>query len=427
MARGEIADSSTGLEGGRGDEIGAMARAVAVFRDTAVERDRLEEDARGERQKELRRQLDLRDLIEQFRGLIGEIVSAVSREAAEMSGTAENLTQAALRADQAGGEAREEASGSSRNVQTISAAAVQLSASLEEVSAQMRNASQKVGQAADAARDTDARVGGLVELAGRIGAIVDAIRTIARQTNMLALNATIEAARAGDAGKGFAVVASEVKTLAEHTSRATDEVAAQVGAIQQATRQAVEDIRRIAGAVDEIDRLTDAVSGAVDQQNEATEEIARAISAASNSSVRSTESVGRMAGIITETNREASRVAGATGLLSASSRKLHSAVEDFLRAMSQDVHDRRVALRKASTQGVMIFDNGASLRARLIDVSDMGAKVVAPEILREGQNVVIEFEDKAQSRAKVVWLRDGFAGLQFDRPLGATRTEKYAA
>ena len=79
----------------------------------------------------------------------------------------------------------------------------------------------------------------LQDHAKAIESILGLIRDIAGQTNLLALNATIEAARAGDAGRGFAVVAQEVKSLANQTARATDDIAAKIGAIQTATREAV--------------------------------------------------------------------------------------------------------------------------------------------------------------------------------------------
>jgi methyl-accepting chemotaxis protein len=103
-------------------------------------------------------------------------------------------------------------------------------------------------QAGDAVKVSQA----LSDTAKSIESILGLIRDVAGQTNLLALNATIEAARAGDAGRGFAVVAQEVKSLANQTARATDDIAAKIAAIQAATKSAVESNGSIRDTVAEV-------------------------------------------------------------------------------------------------------------------------------------------------------------------------------
>ncbi len=163
----------------------------------------------------------------------------------------------------------------SSNVQTVAAASEELSASIGEISRQVTHAASIAERAVEETRRTDNTVRGLTETAGRIGEVVKLISNIAGQTNLLALNATIEAARAGEAGKGFAVVASEVKSLANQTAKATEEISAQIAAVQKVTQEAVDAIRSIGGTIGEVSEVATGIASAVEEQGAATQEITR--------------------------------------------------------------------------------------------------------------------------------------------------------
>jgi methyl-accepting chemotaxis protein len=329
LAAGDL--SVTIDETRRGDEIGRMAGAVQIFKEHAleIERLRLAQEV-SERDVAERRRAETLRLAGAFEQTVGGIVDAVGRAAAEMQREAQSLSGSA---EAASGEARGIASGAAEaegNVQTVAAAAEELSASIAEIGRQVGQSTSIASKAVTATARTDERVGALAGAAQRIGEVVGLIQAIASQTNLLALNATIEAARAGEAGKGFAVVASEVKSLANQTAQATDDIRQQVEAIQGSTAEVVTAIRDIAETIREMNEIGGAIATAIDQQSGAT----RDISANVQQAARHTSSVSEGVGAVTETSERvggaAGRVLGAAQGLSAQSEALKRQVSQFL-------------------------------------------------------------------------------------------------
>ena len=137
---------------------------------------------------------------------------------------------------------------------------------IEDARTEVETASDVANRAAAQATQGVAATDTLSEQSHSIESILGLIREIAGQTNLLALNATIEAARAGDAGRGFAVVAQEVKSLANQTAQATDEIAQKIAAIQSATKASVESNASIRATVDEVQQSAERIRRAMEDQ-----------------------------------------------------------------------------------------------------------------------------------------------------------------
>ena len=137
---------------------------------------------------------------------------------------------------------------------------------IEDARTEVETAADVANRAADVATKGAAATDTLSEQSHSIESILGLIRDIAGQTNLLALNATIEAARAGDAGRGFAVVAQEVKSLANQTAQATDEIAQKISAIQSATKASVESNASIRETVDEVKMSAERIRRAMEDQ-----------------------------------------------------------------------------------------------------------------------------------------------------------------
>jgi methyl-accepting chemotaxis protein len=314
----------------RGDELGAMARAVAIFKTNSEDRQRLESLTAEQRlTAEASREATAREAAE-LGASLNEVANSVASSASELDGTAQALLTAAdrgldrcLAVSNASGEA-------TTNVQAVASAAEQLYGSIREISRRVSDASSVSGQAAEQARSTSSTINGLSEAAQKIGDVVRLINDIASQTNLLALNATIEAARAGDAGKGFAVVASEVKSLATQTAKATEEIQAQIGAVQAETRNAVSAIGAIVTTITQVSEITTGIASAVEEQGAATQEIARNVQAAASRTGEVDGIVGDVREAAEDTRDQASHLRGAATELTGSAVSLRDRVDAFV-------------------------------------------------------------------------------------------------
>ncbi len=275
----------------------------------------------------------------------------VSEERAAHAGAfREHIAGAIDGAASLGQHLRTQASSAARSASAMIGRGAEVAAAAEQTAAAMRDAASTAAGLIRAIEDARSEVESAAEVAIRasqqadravgvsealsahaksIESILGLIRDIAGQTNLLALNATIEAARAGDAGRGFAVVAQEVKSLANQTARATDDIAAQINAIQSAASVTVEASTGIRTTVDEVQTSATRIRHAMEVQAQTVTAITAAID---ETAVAADATAGNMTAIMHEGQafaRDYDRLSSEFVAVDERLVALRSAAEDF--------------------------------------------------------------------------------------------------
>ncbi|SNR95393.1 MULTISPECIES: methyl-accepting chemotaxis protein [unclassified Azospirillum] len=311
----------------RADEIGAINKALQLFKDNAGRVAQMEEQRRQDEEQAARRQKqELNRLADDFESSVGGVVGAVAEQSDRIRHDSEALSAIASQTTAQANAVSNAADIASANVQTVAAAAEELARSITEINQRLAESSRKAGDAVTEVEKTNDTVAGLVDAAQRIGDVVNLIQEIAAQTNLLALNATIEAARAGEAGKGFAVVASEVKNLAAQTARATEEIAGQISRMQAVSGNAVTAIQSIGHTIVSISETVTTIAAAAEEQGAATQEISRNVQEAAAGTQE-----------VTATIQEVTRAAGETGAMAAHARTASDNLSQQATQLRQEV------------------------------------------------------------------------------------------
>ncbi|ESQ74355.1 methyl-accepting chemotaxis protein [Asticcacaulis sp. AC402] len=314
----------------RRDELKSVVDSLNVFKANAEEKARLSamEAATAKTREERARQMS--ELAERFRHEAQDMLDALSSAASDLDANGRTLLTIAGENERRSQSAVSSIRNSADNVQNVASATTELSASIGVIGDQAVRSVEIAAEAVSEADRTNASMAELSRAADQIGEVVDLINAIAQQTNLLALNATIESARAGEAGKGFAVVASEVKSLAQQTAKATDEIRDRIKDIQSAAQNGVNAIRGIGETIKHMNEIASSIADSVHQQGDATNEIARNVNEASDGTTMASSSVAQLSASAADTEKASTEMLGAANQLTKRTEAMSENIRRFL-------------------------------------------------------------------------------------------------
>ncbi|MDV7341293.1 methyl-accepting chemotaxis protein [Terasakiella sp. A23] len=271
LSRGDL---SVDIDTDGNDEISKMAKAVGIFKTNAIEIEKLKaEELDKEYQQKIGLAQELEKLASSLSDEVLELAHGVKDQSVVLQSSADKMDKVVEDTFAQSNKLDTASNETSQAVATIATAVDELAATGDEIQRQAHHSLEISDAAQVQSQDASGKVTGLKKAADSIGQVTDLISDIAEQTNLLALNATIEAARAGDAGKGFAVVASEVKTLADQTAKATDQISQHIADIQSATQGAADSITSTLGTINQINEIAGSIVHTVEEQSNAISEI----------------------------------------------------------------------------------------------------------------------------------------------------------
>lgn len=269
-------------------------------------------------------------LADEFEGTVKSVTSEVTSAIGGVSECAACLVESAERTGSRGNTAAESARNVAENVHQVASEAEQLLGEMQRVEKETARSREATEEAVMAVKESERVMDELSGASDRVGRVVKLIAQIASQTNLLALNATIEAARSGEAGKGFAVVASEVKTLAQQTSAATDEITQEITAMQRNTVEVGEAIKKMNSTIETLYESSEVISESVIGQRESTSRITRSSQQAADGTREVASSIGEVSEDATDAKMLGEQVVDSANGVGEQARKLEEYVERFL-------------------------------------------------------------------------------------------------